>query len=521
MKKHPRWLLGFLTIVLAVSARPQETAPAASLSLQDCIAQTLKNNIGVAIQILNPELANAGVALAKEKWLPTFTLNANRQSSTSVSYSFIDASGSIVNKTNNYSFSATQSVPFGGTFTLSATGYETNSNQNYQTINPRFSANIRFSFTQPLLRNFGYNISQYSILVARDNFSVSETQLKQSLMDTVYQVETSYLTLIYSIENLKVGEQALSLAKDLLEMNKRMIEVGTLAPTEQLTAQAEVATREADLIQFKAQVESASDQLKVLINMPEQEQRAVGTIVPKDSLSYEERTVPLDEALASALEYRPDLASDKLNIHLQQLNMSYTKNQLLPELDLSAYYSGSGVSGTQILYDGNPLLGAPIIGTIPGNFSGAIRDTLKFTYPGWSLGLSLSIPLSNFVSRALYTEAKLTLQQAVLTLQNQQAQVFLEIKNAVRNVEANFKRILAYKVARELAEQKVATEQEKFRVGQSTNYTVLSYQRDLSAARISELNAIVAYNASLAGLDRSMGISLKNKNITFSDYVKK
>jgi outer membrane protein TolC len=157
---------------------------------------------------------------------------------------------------------------------------------------------------------------------------------------------------------------------------------------------------------------------------------------------------------------------------------------------------------------------------VPGGIGDAFKDTLKFKNNNWSLGLTLSIPVNSIVSRASYAQAKLNLQQAVLNLQNQQQQIFLEIKNAVRSVEANFKRITAYRVARELAEQKLAAELERLNVGQSTNFTVLSYQRDLANARISELNAIIAYNTSLAALDRSLGVSLRNKNVNLTDYLK-
>jgi outer membrane protein TolC len=520
MKKQFRWALWLFVIVLAVPAWPQENTKTVSLSLQDCVARTIKNNLGVAIQVLSPVQAENSVALAKEIFLPTFSLSANKQGSTSVSYSFIDSSGNIISKTNNYTFSGTQYVPFGGTFTISATGNQTDSNQNYQTINPRYGTTLRFNFSQPLLRNFGYDISRYSILVARNGLTTSDFQLKQTLMDTIYSVESAYWGLVYSIENLNDRRQSLQLAKDLLDKNQRSVEVGTMAPMDVLSAQAEVATREADLIQAETQVKSAEDQLKVLLNMPEDEQRAVGSIKPLDSPSLEERKVSLDEALATAFELRPDLASSKLGIELQQLNLRYTRNQLLPDLNLSAYYSGSGVSGTEILYDGNPLLGAPIIGTIPGDFSGAIKDSLAFRYPNWSVGLTLNIPVSRFTSRAIYAQAKVNVQEAMLSLQNTQQKAVLEIKNSLRSVESNFKRISAYRVARELAEQKLAAEEEKLSVGQSTNYMVLSYQRDLSDARISELNAIVAYNVSLASLDHSLGVSLRNRNVKLTDYIR-
>ena len=48
---------------------------------------------------------------------------------------------------------------------------------------------------------------------------------------------------------------------------------------------------------------------------------------------------------------------------------------------------------------------------------------------------------------------------------------------------------------------------------------VLTYQRDLANARISELNSIVSYNVSIAALEKAMGTSLKSKNINLTDYV--
>jgi len=522
MTNRKWWAPWLLILVLAATAGAQETKKTVSLSLQDCIAQTLKNNLGVAIQVLGPQSAADAVALAKEVFLPTFALGYSKSDSSSVPYSFLTSVATTVSKMNNYSFTGTQFLPGGGTFQLSASAYSLNSNQSYETINPRYGASLGFQLTQPLLQNFGLEVSRYGILVAKNAASVSEAQLTQSLLDTILTVETAYWNLVYNIENLKVGQQSIQLARDLLEMNKRMVEVGTLAPTEILTAQAEVATREADIIQFETQVQGASDQLKTLLNMPDDEQKAIGLISPSDTPTTEEHKIDLEAALATALQYRPDLASDKLGVELRELNVRYYRNQYLPALNLSANYSGSGVSGTEILYQDNNPLQYPIpIGTIPGDMSGAIKNTLRFKYPYWNVGLTLTIPVADFTSRANYAQAQVSLKQALLTLKNQKLQDFFQIRNDLRSVESNFKRINAYRVARELAEQKVTTEQEKFRVGQSTDYLVFSYQRDLGTARTSEVNAIVAYNVSLAALDHDIGLSLKTRNVQLTDFLQK
>jgi len=180
----------------------------------------------------------------------------------------------------------------------------------------------------------------------------------------------------------------------------------------------------------------------------------------------------------------------------------------------------SGISGTRILYlDDNALTGI-VIGSIPGGSSQAIKDATGFRYRNWSVGLTLDIPVANILSRAQVVEARLGVDQALLDVKNQEQQIYLEITTAVRAVETNYKRIQAYRVARELAEQKLAAESEKLKVGLSTNYLVLQYQRDLATARSSELKAMVDYNLSLASLDKALGVSLKNKNIRITDSPK-
>ncbi|MBE3124213.1 MAG: TolC family protein [Acidobacteria bacterium] len=505
-----------LALALAAPGFGQEAAGTLSLSLDECIVKALKDNLGVAIQILGPEISSAGVTRAQEKYIPTLSMSASSRSNENASYSYLDAAESLVNKSLNFTFlNASQALPTGGTFSLDFTGYRSTTNRIGQTINPLFGTTLRFNFSQPLLRNFGFKMARREILVAMNNLGVSEENLKMTLTDTVYNVESAYWNLVYSIENLDLRRQSLQLARDLLEKNQRSVEVGTLAPMEVLSARAEVATREADLIQAETQIQSNEDQLRLLLNISGDEDKRITAVVPKDKPTYVQRTVDLEEALATAIQNRTDLEISRIGLETEKLNLSYARNQNLPDLNLTASLYAPGIDGTRIFYIGSPLDGI-IDYTVPGGINGALRQTANFQYPNWNLGLTLSIPLANLISKANLAQARLNMRQAMLELENQKEQIYLEIKNAVRSVVANYKRILAFTTARELSEQKLAAEEEKRRVGMSTNYFVLQFQRDLANARISELNAIISYNVSLAALEKSMGTNLKSKNINLS-----
>ena len=64
--------------------------------------------------------------------------------------------------------------------------------------------------------------------------------------------------------------------------------------------------------------------------------------------------------------------------------------------------------------------------------------------------------------------------------------------------------------ARELAERQLDAEERKFAVGTTTNFEVLTFQRDLANARTSELQAIPNYMNSVARLEQAKGTLLES-----------
>jgi len=481
-----------------------------SFSLEDCILKALKENLKVAVEAYNPELADAYLSKAKELFMPRFEVSYGGERTETPSSWWLQQADVLIDKFTNYSASIVQQVPIGGNFSLSLSGYRSETNQGFQTINPVYFNSLRLGFTQPLLRDFGFKVSKKEILIARNNLDMSLNQLQSVLIDTIYLVQEAYWNLVFSIENYKVKSQSLQLARDLLAKNRKEVEFGKLAPIEILNAEAEVASREADILQAEVQIKRSEDLLRNLINLGEEESQK--RIIPVDKPEFIEREVSMDDALKLAMEKRPDLKMKMKDIETRELNLSVAKNQLLPGLNLSFSYWSPGISGDRVIYlDGNPFLGK--IGVEKGSPGDSLRDSLKLLYNNWNVGLTLSIPLSNFLSKADYVRAKIEAEKSQLELKDSEKQIFLEIKNAVREIESNAKRAQAYRVARELAEKRLEAEEKKLNVGLTTNYFVLQYQEELANARSMELKSVVDYNLAWAKLDRATGISLEKRNL--------
>lgn len=499
----------FIASLITSNSFSQQKAK--ELTLEACIVQAVKNNLGVAVEVLNPELADINLARAKEKFLPSLSFNYTQQETNSASYSWIESSTQLKTSYNDYSAEISQLIPTGGSFSISLETYINDTNRSLLLINPVYSSTLGFSFVQPLLKDFGFRASRREIRIADNNREISGNDLKSTLLDTIYNVEEAYWNLVYSIESLKVKKQSLDLAQDTLSKTKKEVEIGTMAPKEILSAQAEVASRQADILQAEALVKNYVDILKTLINLPQGEE--IEDIIPVDQPGFEKREISLDEAFRTAKENRPDLKKLKISLKNKEIDRGYAKNQLLPSLDLRANYWSPGLSGDRILYENDDIIRGNRIGTIPGKISDSLKDALNFRYKNWSVYLTLEIPFNTFLSRADYARAKVEVEQTELKLKQLEQQAFLEIKTALRAVETDYQRVQAYKVARELAEQKLEAEEAKLRAGLSSNYFVLQYQRDLALARSSELKSVIDYNLSLSRLDKALGITLEKKNI--------
>jgi len=522
MWKKPLGILLIFTLAAFLPAQQQESS--INLSLEDCIVKAMKYNLGVAIEVLTPENRQYALGVANEKFLPALNFNFFLTDQQQASYSFLEAADTLLTQQNQYGIDIAQQIPFGGNFALSLNTSKYDTNRTGTTINPSYRSTLRFDFTQPLLRNFGYNLSRREIIVAKNNLNISEKDLQRALQDTIYNVEEAYWRLVASIENLKVRQQSLKLAQDFLERQKRAVEIGTEAPIEILSARSEVATREADILAAEAEVKNSEDNLKLILNLTAEDPNfEFSSIIPQEMPEFEKKEISLEQAFATAIQRRPDLESTRIGLQNSEINLDFAKNQQLPGLNLQASYWSPGVSGTQIIYGNrtpeNPF-GVPV-GEVPGGISDAFNDVFGFRYKNWSVRLTLDLPLNSIVSRASLAQARVDLQQATLRLKQQEQNIYLEIKQAVRAVDTNYRRVEAYKVARELRQRQLDAEEEKLKVGLTTPYFVLQYQRDLATAQTTELQAIIDYNLSLANLSRAMGISLEEKNISMVDVYNK
>jgi len=497
-----------------------------SLSLADCIRMALEGNLSLAIEAINPEMDSASIAEAREKYLPEFGLSSNYLNQ-DIPSSWGLEGPTIKTQMDYYQVGITQRTPIGTELDLGLSTRKTDTSRAYPIVNPAFYSEFRLNLRQPLLRDFGFKANRYLTTKARRQLDVSEAALKTTLVQTVYSVEEAYWNLTYARESLRVLEISLDQSRETLKRNVEAARIGTKSAVEVLSAETEVAGYEDRILSARLQAEKTEDRLKSLLNMPVAgagaaaavaPEEALVTIVPADKPEAEKRVVTLEDALATALAERPELARTNAMIDNAATDVGYYKNQLLPRLDLNLSLWSPGQSGIKYVYlDDNPLTGI-VIDTIIGSRGESFRDMFKMAYSNIQLAATLSVPLSNFVSRAGLARARLAQDQARLQFEKERQTIEVEVAEAVKDLEASATRIATSARYRELMEKRVQAETQRYDLGLVGSEWLFTYQRNLAQAKADEIRAVIDYKIALAALDKAMGTTIRTKGLKFKGY---
>ena len=207
--------------------------------------------------------------------------------------------------------------------------------------NPSWTSGLTLQYTQPLLRDFGYDTNRARIYINQNDQRISVLDFRDKLEEALLQVEQTYWQLYESQEVVKVQEELLQRTLDTAEK----IQQRALRDTDrsQLTqALSEVYSRRADLAQAKGQVAQLSDQLLRFINDPDMP--VAGGVVVRTTSEPVDAPLLFDfkDALDTALASRPELSQQLLRIDSAGSALRVAKSNLLPRLD--AVLSG-GVQG--------------------------------------------------------------------------------------------------------------------------------------------------------------------------------
>ncbi|MBI1869644.1 MAG: TolC family protein [Chlamydiae bacterium] len=462
-------------------------------SLQQALDQALESNLSLKVERISPPISKLDIQKNKGVFDPNFSLKSNYDDGrTPLTKQYSIAAGGLLqtqSKTMTSLGELRGKIPLGTQYLLNFKSIRDSST--FNRFDAEYSQVASFTLIQPLLKDFGTGTNTAWIRISKNNFTSSKLKLKQTIIDLVSQVESTYWDLVLAREDLEVKKESLKLAQSLFEQTETKAKIGTVSPLEVVQARAGVATREESLLLAEQAIKLQENNLKKLLFKDMLLHRMTQPI-PTEQAQPEYHEASIDERIKWALENRPDLKQMKLELENQNILLKYYQNQSLPRLDLQGTLGLNGLGG---------------------GFANALDNTFSEDNPLWGVGINVTYPLGNRTEKANVQQSKLQIKKSLLELKKLEDNIIIDTDTLTSQVATLWKKIQASALSKQYAEEALKAEQKKYEAGISTSHNVLDFEEDLAIAKSNELHSQVDYMKASIELDRTQGTTLETNHI--------
>lgn len=485
------------------------------LSLRGFVELVIANNPDVSLQKLAVYEARNGVQRAFNPFDPFLSANFISNRSTTPSNDILQGADVRSQLTQRGGFTFEKTLQTGTTYSVGYTGTKTADNSQFTNFNPSITQRLGFTVDQPLLRGRGRYIQRIPIMVAESRLEQTEEQVRESVIQLLFQAENDYWDAVNERENLKVQQNSLELARASLERSRRELELGAISPLDIFQPEQQFATAQVRVTQAEYRLQQATEAVRRWIGAdldPSFRYTAIELIEPVEPPVYTPSIDP-EEAVRIALSNRPELEQSRRALQIDDYNIRDATNQLRPDLILSGNYSAQGRGGN---FFERSLTGGSTGRFIPGGFPLAIDQLFQFTFPTYGFGLTLNLPLRNRRAAADLSDATIQKKRDLYALRSQEQQIRLEVVQAVAGLELAKATVQQATVALDFAQKRLDAEQKKYDLGVTTIFLLLTAQSDLVSAQSDLLNQTIAYRRSLLSLLRSTGELLTERGVVLT-----
>jgi outer membrane protein TolC len=442
----------------------------------------------------------------------------------------------IAQNTYTGDFAYSQGFEWGGALSAAFNNTHVTTNLPTSLLTPQIGSNFQFKFTQNLLQGFGFLPNTRFIRIAKNNREISDVAFRLQIITTVDQIEDMYWDLVYAFENVRVQEESLTYAQKALDDAKHQAQVGTIPPIQVVSAESVVATDRQNLIVAQNNLQLEELLMKNAVSRSVEDPiYAEADVIPTSAMQVpqQETVIPIQDLIGDALKHRAELVESRIDLNSRDLNVKSVRNSMLPTLQAFAYYGGSGVGGDvnpaipscaadpTSTFCFNPATAPPPFRTSTSvGYGSTLQQLVNSTAPDKGVGLSLTIPLRNRLAQSNQVRAELEYRQAEVRAKQLENQVRIEVRNAQFDVRQNRVAVQAAQSAVDLARQTLNADQEKLKVGLTTQVTILQDAATLTTGESNLVSAKAAYEKSRVELDRATGLLLEHTGIDIADATR-
>src|SRR5262245_6468729 len=432
------------------------------LSIEEAVARARNNNIDIGVAKITPRLTDFTLASLEANYRPNVTSAVSNRSQTSAVTNQTQGGTGNTQHTGTAAWQAgfAQNMKWhGGSWNANWTNSRINTSNLFAVRTPTYNSGHTDNYTQPLLKGWRIDNTRAALQTNVISQQNDEITVQSTVDTTVANTRNAYWDLVFAIQAVNAAQDSLDISNKLIQDNQARVEIGTLAPIDIKSAQAEAANNRLTLVQAEATVRTAELALKRLIVSGTDDPLWTASINPTDRPAATAEPINVDAAVKRALRERTDLQQSINNLKISDINLKNQVEATRPQLDVSLNYGLSGVGGTQFIRD--QTLGGAITGTIPSNYFDALTNLGGFNLPTWNLALNFAYPLGQSAAEANVARSKLSVEQSQANLKALQLQIATDVQNAGLQVQSALESVQAATTARELAQEKLNAAQSK------------------------------------------------------------
>jgi len=457
------------------------------ISLDSALTLAETNNLGLILEDITTEVArfDALGSWGEFDWV----LGANVRYTDFERKPSAVVEGLVVQEgdVESYELSLARALETGGSFQTIFNANQTTSTSANQFAPTQTESELRFVFTQPILRGGGIdrgtNEQRESEVLYLQQLERRRQVLQQLLRDTA----NAYWDLVQTREQVEVARKSLELGLEQRERNQRLLDAGVGTEVEVIQAEAEVASREEVLLLAEVNLRNAGDGLKTIL-FPGKDVESWDTrLVPTTEVPVDVSTgdVPLwTSAFDVAVLSRPELLQQQLQIQIAELRHERAINDRRAGLDFDAGLTSQGL--TQ-------------------GFGDSLEEALDFEFLTWTAGVSLDAPIQNRTRAYSERSARAQLRAAHVGMEQVETQVVAEVRDAVRQLHYSSLAVSAAQESKRAAERQLDAEMARYENDLSTNFQVLEFQLALIQAVNNELISRVNFAKAEFQLEAAQG----------------
>jgi outer membrane protein TolC len=475
------------------------------ISLHDAIILALENNSAIRVQESSVETAKFNLLRSFQPFDPKLQAVFNVIRSSYPGFSQIQGAGTFNDLSQTAQFNYTQELETGTVFQVGVNSFRDSNNSVFNFLNPNYQSALNVQITQPLLRNRWRFANTAPVVIARANLQQSNATFQSEVNLALLQAITRYWDLVRSHNNLDVARKSQDAAETTYQHDKHALELGALPPLDIYRSESEVASRRLQVIQAEYAVKQAEENLRLTLGANQDPYVAALDIEATEKPEPQGELLNVDNATAlqRALDQRPELLAWQRALAADDTGIRLAHNQLLPDLELQAFYQGRGVGG-------NSNFGGVIT---RGGLETSFNQVFDFGFPGYGATLTLNLPIKNRAAQADLGSALVNRHRDLYSAQQAREQIKEEVANSVHQLEQAKLSIAAGRTALDLAQKMLTAQQRKAQLGAENVFFVLDAQTRVASAEANLLQAEVDYQTAVASLHNAMGSLLQEFSI--------